>query len=124
MVQDHTLTLNRELYKIQINQITIQQIAQPVPVIQINHLLAAAIQQKHLRVAVIQRVHQHAAALTALLRAILEVHDHHHPALTPLQVVAVTAVEVLQVRAVAVAVLVVQEAVQVVVHHQVAAEDN
>ncbi len=122
MEQDHILTLNHVLYKIRINQITILQITRPVQAIQINHLHAAAIQQEHLRVVVIQRGHLHVVALTALLQAILEVHDHHLQVIR-LQVVAVTAVEVLLVRAAAVVALVVREAVQVVAH-QVAAEDN
>ena len=123
MVQDHTSTLNHAHYKIQINRITIQQTAQLVQAIQINHLHAAAIQQEHLRVAVIQQGHQRVVVRTAPLRVIPEVHDHHHQALTPLQVVAAIVVEVLQVRAVAVEVLVAREAVRVVAH-QVAAEDN
>jgi hypothetical protein len=123
MAPDRILTLNHVLHKIQINRITIQQIAQPVQVIQINRLRAAAtLQEQHLRVVVIQQGHQHVVVPTALLRVIQEVHDHHLQVIR-LQVVAVTAVEVLLVRAAAVVALVVREAVQVVVH-QVAAEDN
>ena len=118
--QDHTSTLNHVHYKTQIRQITTQQTAQAVQVIQINHLhAAAAILQEHLRVAATQRDHHHAAALIALLPAIPEAHGHHLQALTQLQA-AVTAVEVLPVR---VAALVAREAVPVAAH-QVAVEDN
>lgn len=122
MAQDQTLILSHVLYKIQINRITIQQTAQPVQAIQINHLRAAAILQEQLHGAVIQRDHRHGAAPIALLRAIPEVHAHHLQVIR-LQAVAVTAVEVLQVQAAAAAALVAQEAVRVVAH-QVAAEDK
>jgi hypothetical protein len=124
MAPDRILILSHVLYKIRINRITIQQIVQPVQVIQINHLRAAAIlQEQHLRVVVIQQDHHHVVVPTALLRVIQEVHAHRLQVLTRLQATAATAVEVLQVRAVAVVALEARVAVQVVAH-QVAAEDN
>jgi len=124
MAPDRISILSHVLHKIQINRITIQQIAQPVQVIQINRLHAAAIlQEQHLRAVVIQRDHHHVAAPTVLLRVIQEVHAHRLQVLTRLQATAVTAVEVLQIRAVAVVALEARVAVQVVAH-QVVAEDN
>ena len=126
MAPDRILILNHVLHKIQINRITIQQIAQHVQAIQINHLRAAAILLEQLHGAVIQRDHHHAAAPTALLRVIQEVRARQLQALTLPQVVAVAA-------AIVAVVLVAQEVVvQVAVHqvaaqaavHQVAAEDN
>jgi len=103
MAPDRISILSHVLYKIQINRITIQQIAQPVQAIQINHLRAAAILLEQLHGAVIQRDHHHAAAPTALLRVIQEVRAHQLQALTLPQVAVAAA--------------------QVAVH-QVAAEDN
>jgi hypothetical protein len=126
MAPDRISTLSHVHYKIQINRITIQQIAQPVQAIQINHLRAAAILLEQLHGAVIQRDHHHAAAPTALLRVIQEVRAHQLQALTLPQVVAVAAAIVavaLVAQEVVVQVAVHQVAAQVAVH-QVAAEDN
>jgi hypothetical protein len=127
MAPDRISILSHALYKIQINRITIQQIAQHVQAIQINHLRAAAILLEQLHGAVIQRDHHHAAAPTALLRVIQEVRAHQLQALT-LPQVAVAAAAV----TVAVALVAQEVVVQVAVHqvaaqaavHQVAAEDN
>ena len=131
MAPDRISILSHVLYKIQINRITIQQIAQPVQAIQINHLRAAAILLEQLHGAVIQRDHHHAAAPTALLRVIQEVRAHQLQALTLTQVAVAAAVTV------AVALVAQEVVVQVAVHqvaahqvaaqaavHQVAAEDN
>ena len=126
MAPDRISILSHVLYKIQINRITIQQIAQHVQAIQINHLRAAAILLEQLHGAVIQRDHHHAAAPTALLRVIQEVRARQLQALTLPQVVAVAAAivaVVLVAQEVVVQVAVHQVAAQVAVH-QVAAEDN
>ena len=126
MAPDRISILSHVLHKIQINRITIQQIAQPVQAIQINHLRAAAILLEQLHGAVIQRDHHHAAAPTALLRVIQEVRARQLQALTLPQVVAVAAAIVavaLVAQEVVVQVAVHQVAAQVAVH-QVAAEDN
>jgi len=125
MAPDRISILSHVLYKIQINRITIQQIAQPVQAIQINHLRAAAILLEQLHGAVIQRDHHHAAAPTALLRVIQEVRAHQLQALTLPQVAvaAVTVAVALVAQEVVVQVAVHQVAAQVAVH-QVAAEDN
>jgi len=125
MAPDRISILSHVLYKIQINRITIQQIAQHVQAIQINHLRAAAILLEQLHGAVIQRDHHHAAAPTALLRVIQEVRAHQLQALTLPQVAVAAAI-------VAVALVAQEVVVQVAVHqvaaqvavHQVAAEDN
>jgi len=125
MAPDRISILSHALYKIQINRITIQQIAQHVQAIQINHLRAAAILLEQLHGAVIQRDHHHAAAPTALLRVIQEVRAHQLQALTLPQVAVAAAI-------VAVALVAQEVVVQVAVHqvaaqvavHQVAAEDN
>ena len=125
MAPDRISTLSHVLYKIQINRITIQQIAQHVQAIQINHLRAAAILLEQLHGAVIQRDHHHAAAPTALLRVIQEVRAHQLQALTLPQVAvaAVTVAVALVAQEVVVQVAVHQVAAQAAVH-QVAAEDN
>jgi len=125
MAPDRISILSHVLYKIQINRITIQQIAQHVQAIQINHLRAAAILLEQLHGAVIQRDHHHAAAPTALLRVIQEVRAHQLQALTLPQVAvaAVTVAVALVAQEVVVQVAVHQVAAQVAVH-QVAAEDN
>ena len=126
MAPDRISILSHALYKIQINRITIQQIAQHVQAIQINHLRAAAILLEQLHGAVIQRDHHHAAAPTALLLVIQEVRARQLQALTLPQVVAVAAAIVavaLVAQEVVVQVAVHQVAAQVAVH-QVAAEDN
>ena len=126
MAPDRISILSHVLYKIQINRITIQQIAQPVQAIQINHLRAAAILLEQLHGAVIQRDHHHAVAPTALLLVIQEVRARQLQALTLPQVVAVAAAivaVVLVAQEVVVQVAVHQVAAQVAVH-QVAAEDN
>jgi len=125
MAPDRISILSHVLYKIQINRITIQQIAQHVQAIQINHLRAAAIPLEQLHGAVIQRDHHHAAAPTALLRVIQEVRAHQLQALTLPQVAvaAVTVAVALVAQEVVVQVAVHQVAAQVAVH-QVAAEDN
>jgi hypothetical protein len=125
MAPDRISILSHALYKIQINRITIQQIAQHVQAIQINHLRAAAILLEQLHGAVIQRDHHHAAAPTALLRVIQEVRAHQLQALTLPQVAvaAVTVAVALVAQEVVVQVAVHQVAAQVAVH-QVAAEDN
>ena len=126
MAPDRISTLSHVLYKIQINRITIQQIAQHVQAIQINHLRAAAILLEQLHGAVIQRDHHHAVAPTALLLVIQEVRARQLQALTLPQVVAVAAAivaVVLVAQEVVVQVAVHQVAAQVAVH-QVAAEDN
>jgi len=120
MAPDRISILSHVLYKIQINRITIQQIAQPVQAIQINHLRAAAILLEQLHGAVIQRDHHHAAAPTALLRVIQEVRAHQLQALTLPQVAVAAAIVAVALVAQEV---VVQVAAQVAVH-QVAAEDN
>jgi len=126
MAPDRISILSHVLYKIQINRITIQQIAQHVQAIQINHLRAAAILLEQLHGAVIQRDHHHAVAPTALLLVIQEVRARQLQALTLPQVVAVAAAivaVVLVAQEVVVQVAVHQVAAQVAVH-QVAAEDN
>ena len=126
MAPDRISILSHVLYKIQINRITIQQIAQHVQAIQINHLRAAAILLEQLHGAVIQRDHHHAVAPTALLLVIQEVRARQLQALTLPQVVAVAAAIVavaLVAQEVVVQVAVHQVAAQVAVH-QVAAEDN
>jgi len=126
MAPDRISILSHVHYKIQINRITIQQIAQHVQAIQINHLRAAAILLEQLHGAVIQRDHHHAVAPTALLLVIQEVRARQLQALTLPQVVAVAAAivaVVLVAQEVVVQVAVHQVAAQVAVH-QVAAEDN